>query len=57
MIDQNNISIQEVMRAIYLIANVKKICEWGKVGFTIKRGEIISVWQEQQFIADEELRR
>lgn len=55
LMSKNDIDPQDIMRALYLITNVQKLCEWGKVGFTIKHGEIINVWQEQQFISEKEL--
>jgi len=57
MIEANDIPIQDVMRALYLLSNVKKVAQWGKVIITIKNGEIVAVSQEQQFISERELNK
>ena len=49
MIDNNEINLQDVMRALYLITNIKQVTRWGKVTFLIQDGRIVSVSQEQQF--------
>jgi len=57
IVDSNDIPIQEVMRMLYLISNIKKMTQWGKVVILIKDGEIVAVQQEQQFITSRELER
>jgi hypothetical protein len=57
LIDSNGIDYQDVMRALVLIANVKKLAQWGKITFLLKDGEIVSIQQEQQFITTRELER
>lgn len=55
LLEQGMATPVDILRALYLIENVKKISRYGKVGFTIKDGEIVSVWQEQQMISEKEL--
>jgi hypothetical protein len=55
LLEQGMATPVDVLRALYLIQNVKNISRYGKVGFTIKNGEIVSVWQEQQMISEKEL--
>lgn len=57
MMDANDIPYQEVMRALYLVSNIKKVAQWGKVAFVIKNGEIVTVTQEQQFVTQREMER
>jgi len=57
LVEQNDIPYQDVMRALVLVANVKKLSQWGKITFLLKDGEIVSVSQEQQFITTRELER
>lgn len=53
----NDIPFQDVYRALALVANVKKMAQWGKITFLLKKGEIVAVLQEQQFITTRELER
>lgn len=52
LIEQNDIPIQEIIRALVLLVNIKKVCQWGKVSILVKNNRIVSVGQEQQFITD-----
>lgn len=56
LMHQNDILPYDVMRALYLIANIKRISKYGKVSFIIKNNEIVSVNQEQALITEKELR-
>lgn len=49
IMDANGIQPQEIMRALYLLSNVKNISGWGKVTILMQDGKIVSVQQEQQF--------
>lgn len=57
IMEENNIPAEDIVKALYLIANVKKMTQWGKVTILIKDREIVSVTQEQQFITSRELER
>jgi predicted methyltransferase len=52
IIEQHDIPVQDVMRMLYLISNIKKISQWGRVIVTIKQGNIIAVSQGQKFVSD-----
>lgn len=47
----------DLLRALYLIENIKSVSQWGKVIIKVSAGEITSVSGENTFIAEKELRR
>jgi hypothetical protein len=47
----------DLLRALYLVGNVKKVSKWGKVTISVKDGEIVSVTGENNFISQGELKR
>jgi hypothetical protein len=55
LMDQTNTMAIDIIRSLYLVDMIKKVTRYGKVGFTIKDGEIVSVWHEGQFISEKEL--
>lgn len=57
LMDANDIDTTDVMRTLYLVANIKKLTQWGRVIITLKNGNITHVAQEQQFLSDKELSR
>lgn len=57
LITETNTTPVDIIRALFLIQDVQRISRYGKVGFTIKDGEVIHVWSQQQMISEKELRR
>lgn len=57
LIEETNTTPVDVLRALFLIKDVQQISRYGKVGFTIKDGEVIHVWSQQQMISEKELRK
>lgn len=57
MIQSCGFSVDDIIRAVALAGNVKKMTKWGKVSILLQDGDIVSVLQEQQFITSRELER
>lgn len=55
LIIQTNTTPVDVLRCLFLIKDVQNISRYGKVGFTIKDGEVVHVWSQQQMISEKEL--
>lgn len=53
----NGFNVDDIIRAVVLVANVKKMSQWGKVTILLKEGNIVAVEQQQQFITTKELER
>lgn len=53
----NGFDVDDIIRAVVLAANVKKLSQWGKVTILLKGGNIVAVEQQQQFITTKELER
>lgn len=47
----------DLLRALYLIGNIKQLSGWGKVTISVKDKQIVSVTGENNFISETELRR
>lgn len=42
----------DIMRGLYLLANIKRFSRWGKVTFLMQDGRVVRVQQEQGYKSD-----
>jgi hypothetical protein len=43
----------DVLRGMYLLANIKRFSKWGKVTFLMQDGRVVRVQQEQGYKSDD----